>query len=162
MHSKIITLSLEPVVDSLLGEDELVENGFVPWIADYADSLIDDDCKDAIIQDWISCLGKAYGAEYFSQTNQTVVFHKGFKMKFFITMMERLQKEMHERRPKSLDDYKVSDFLFLRYRLESLINDRHGLYIYSNDMGLQTAYDFYESLTEEIPYYFGNVVDYHF
>ncbi|MBP2070751.1 MULTISPECIES: hypothetical protein [Thermoanaerobacterium] len=153
MHGLIFQLNDEIIdKDDFLTEEELYDD-FVGIIADYVDGDID---RDAAISELVISL-TPYGIVH-DPTEQSIVFKKGFKEKFFKPRLEKLKKRIANLTLK--DFIGNSNTLFL-YEIKNLIEEKYGIYVYTNKCWA-TFDEFVREMKEGQKYYFGSAIDYHF
>jgi superfamily II helicase len=153
MHSFIYQLSNEIIKeDDLLYEEELYDD-FVGQIADYVNGNID---RNAAINELVISL-TPYGIIY-DPTDQSIVFKKGFKESFFKERFAKLKKYVSE---LTLEEFSGSTDTFPLYCIKKTIEDKYGMYIYSDNVYI-TLDEFVRNMEEGKKYYFGSAIDYHF
>ncbi|MBE0069946.1 hypothetical protein [Thermoanaerobacterium thermosaccharolyticum] len=153
MHGLIYQLSNEIIKeDDLLYEEELYDD-FVGQIADYVNGDID---RNAAINELVVSL-MPYGIIY-DPTDQSIVFKKGFKESFFKERFAKLKKYVSE---LTLEEFSGSTDTFPLYCIKKTIEDKYGMYIYSDNVYI-TLDEFVRNMEEGKKYYFGSAIDYHF
>ena len=159
MHSKIITVSTEPIepFETVLDDSTLSENGFYPWICDYYGN-VDESSAKAVVRSWTEMLSEQYEDLIETDNESYVIFKKGFKTAYTKDLIDKIRKYVLEKVPSSLADY--SHPSIMTYGLMRIIEDQFGLYIFAGPM--YTEDRFFKELNEETTYRFGNVIDYHY
>lgn len=151
MHSRIIQLSKEPIdKDDYITEDTFIDD-FVGVIADYVSEETDreEDIK------WLLYAIKEYGIVY-NDKEESIIFPKGFKENYFRERFKELKEVVQN---ISLEQFASNSTV--AYNLASLIEDKHGFYIYTS---FWQSFDSFVrgELEEGEKYYIGGTIDYHF
>lgn len=161
MHSRIFHLesSKQLLEDYKLTESSIIfENEwFLNSIADYID---EDTNKESDIKWFIGYIeSEVEDKSLFEVTEyNNIVFKKGFKEAYFEKRFEEFKKKASE---LTLSNFCSNSYDIDLYRIEMLIEDKFGFYIYSEGE-LVTLDSFMRDLQDEdIKLYFGNTLDYH-
>lgn len=153
MHNTIYQLEENKIKSEDFAKKEDFYDDFVGSVADSVDDSLD---RNETINEFIDSL-KPYGIVYESY-EQSIIFKKGFKEKFFKPRLEKLKKRIANLTLK--DFIGDSNTLFL-YEIKNLIEEKYGIYVYTNKCWA-TFDEFVREMEEGKKYYFGSVIDYHF
>ena len=156
MHSNIIQLSKEPLVNPL---DYIApwkyEDDFIGRVADYVAPC---DRKKSL--NWIFCAGEEFGVSYDAQAETLTIADRQayFREKYdrFIHIAEKVCRI-------SFGNFCISDGLTETYMslLRDSFDNETGLYVDSDEFGLVTFDRFMRCAEAGVPYHIGNVLDYH-
>lgn len=151
MHSRIIQLS-----ESFIGEEDyineevLIDNGFVNGMIDYVSSETD---RENDIEWFVQYLQQFGCVEY---DGEKIVFKKGFKENYFKDRFLQLKSKVAEMEFKDFfDSLKL-------YELMKLIKHNYGFYVYIHDYYYNLDDFVRYILKEDVEYYFGTTLDYHY
>ena len=160
MHSKIFQIQSKPIdKDDYITESRYdYDDWFLREIADYVADIDEDDQLFCI--KWLSNIN---GIEVYLK-NRTLVVSS--KEKYFDGKYKTFQEELDRLKNISFSDF-VSDSTELRcrmYALKDSYDDKYGFYVDDDGEwgGLITLDEFVRNAKENITYYIGGVVDYHF
>lgn len=153
MHSKIIELSKKPV-EERVSETQFYD-GFSGWIADYV-ADVDDDVRGDVISDFKEGFSSSYGDDLVAIDKNTITFKEGFKDAYATKMLECLKDIVSKADIKSIRNGMT------RYAIEETLGDPFGFYIYEEGCLFRENCWLTQNLEEDVPYYFGGVVDYHY
>jgi|GEM_PF-2251128 len=153
MHEVIIQLEEEPLrfEEDFACEEDFYDE-FVGTVADYVSEDVD---REEKIEYFVENL-KKYGITY-NPKDQSIIFHKGFKEKYFAEKFFKLKEAVQE---LTLEDF-VRDTSKVQ-RIEDLINKKYNTYIYTKNTWMTIDEFLRYSMEEERAYYIGSVIDYHF
>ncbi|MBR5355895.1 MAG: hypothetical protein IK121_03130, partial [Lachnospiraceae bacterium] len=123
-------------------------------IADYLGEVGEEDRLD-IIDSYKDCMINKY-PDYITVTKNTITFKKGFRDMFAEKILTKIKELVEKATVESLSHE-------IRWRIEELLGDQFGLYIYMDNGGyIRENVFLLEEVREGEPYYFGNVIDYHY
>lgn len=91
---------------------------------------------------------------YADLNNNSFIFHKDAKEKYFKSSFEKFKELVSK---MSLEDFADDNY---QYELSSLIEDRFGDYIQSDEYGLCTFDFFVRNIVQGRTYYLGGIVGY--
>ena len=155
MHSKIIQMDTKPISPEGFITEDMFFDGFCGWIADYV-SEVDKEVRDDVVNDFIEGFQSGL-RDWVTVNGEKITFKKGFK-EFYIEKLLQSFKDIAEKATVS----SIKDGMLL-YSLESLLGDPYGFYIYMEGYGLiQESRFLTHYVEEEIEYFFGGVIDYHY
>jgi len=154
MHSTIFQLEEKPLrFEEDFATEEDFYDDFVGVIADYVSDDVD---RDVEIQYFVKYLEK-YGVKY-NAKEQSIIFLKGFKEKYFKERFFKLKEAVQK---LTFENF-IKDTLEV-WEIKNLIDEKYGIYIYSNESSWMTLDEFVRcNLKEGQKYYIGTVLDYHF
>lgn len=167
MHSRIFQLeeSKKEVEDNFLKENEIIDNyyWFLNRIADYVVDISDEKVRDENIKWFVDDVLKTKNDENLFEVDdeqKSITFFPGFKYRYFVKRYNHLKQIVNE---IELDEF-CKQWSIKIDEIEDTIEDRFGFYIFNEEDGLITLDSFIRSLpnTDEITYYFGGILDYHF
>ena len=153
MHSRIFQISKKPVTD-YMSEDRYYD-GFVGSIADYIDSLSEEDQMESI-----ECLKAVLGDSVridIENKCMTIVSKK----KYFERKYERFLNMAADVSKMSFEDFCSFNGDVKMYSLMYDFDDKYGYYIDDYDNGWRTIDSFMREVKNREKFYFGIVTDYH-
>lgn len=146
MHSKIIEVSKHPLKEDERVEESYFYDGFVGWIADYVDCVRDEETRKAIQESFVEGMGLISGKDGFT-------IPKGYRDAFIDKRIEELRN--------IIASASTVNFWKTKVQIKAAIGDDVGLYIYKPGYGTVSYIQFIDECEEEVPYYFGAIIDYH-
>lgn len=167
MHSRIFQLEeiKKEVENNFLKENEIIDNHywFLNRVADYVVDISDEKERNTEIKWFVDDVLKTESDENLFEVDneqKSITFFSGFKYRYFIKRYNRLKELVNE---MELDEF-CKQWSVTIDNIEDTIEDKFGFYIFNEDDGLITLDSFIRSLPndDEITYYFGGVLDYHF
>lgn len=157
MHGRIIELSTSPICDPMTDFD--IELHEIP-IADYITN-IDEGTRERDIADFVKHLRSTPGAEGLVELKDgdTIIFHKGFTKAWaksaFINFRYQLMKAWD-----ITEDTFCDKVRYATMDISESVRDEYGYYIY--DDYADTFGDWVlRGIEEDVPYYIGGILDYH-
>ena len=157
MHSRIYELKLSADNENILDEDEIsIEtlNFFsIDWL-----TTPDESRSNSI--DWLC---KTKGISYNEETSEIRFDDKKIMendYKNFIDNAKKLSGISLDEFCGHSKDYKNS-ISYLKYYLDEAFEDRWGFYVYLEGNGLMPLNYFLRNYDTSVPYYVGNILDYH-
>lgn len=172
MHKRIYQLSTSPIEkDEFITIEDIsyAPFNFVGEIADYVDDIPEAQSSSAYVELYRS-LAHANNIKPFS-VNMTklsgapevIMFGEGFREAYFTEKFKRFRDVLDRLSGVDLDGFSNNIHAgvpFLIFRLNNTYNEKYGHYIWIDD-DLLTLDEFARSCELNTPYYFGNVLDYH-
>lgn len=155
MTENIIQLTKSPVPsDEYIVEEDFFDD-FLGGLADYFRNTDETERKE-IVQDWLEGFSTGGYRDYVVLGEDTIIFKKGFQELYARRRLDTLKV--------AVSTATVEDIISgsLRGKINALIGDPIGTYLYT-DMGFFKEAVFLASyVEEEVPYYIGGVVKYHY
>lgn len=174
MHSRIFQLSTSPITpDEFITTRDISDASFnfVGEIADYVDDIPESQLTSEYVGLYRD-LAHANDATPFSVNMvklsngapETLIFSEGFPQGYFRKKYAEFREVL--RKLDAVDAAQFADdptgnVAYLVFLLRSAHNERFGAYIWING-DLLTLDEFVRTCELNTPYYFGNVLDYHF
>jgi hypothetical protein len=160
MHSRIYQLSKEPVFEcDYIGESDFWES--LPYGADYVNENTNQKQDIEWLVGTYSKFNLTFGEEILEnssgekETCYYLTFPENFKYNYFSERFKELRT--------LINDFTLTDFChsIKTYQIKSLIEDRYGFRVYD---GWEISFDYFvrELPDQEIKYYIGKTIDYHF
>lgn len=155
MNSRIFQLSEEPInIENYITEEDLYES----FIGLIADSVCTSDREDDI--EWLDSELKTYGV-IVDHEIKSIYFPKGFKISYFKKSFKELKQRVKDLTLKDFigESVEINDMNL--YRIKRLIDNKYGFYIFK-DCPQSLDYFIRDNSVDNMTYYIGNTLDYHF
>ena len=155
MHDNIIQVSRKPIAPQDYIATWMYEDGFIGRVAEYVATC---DRKKSL--NWIFCAGEEFGVSYDAQAGTLTIADK---RAYFREKYDRFMHIAEKVGQISFGNFCTSDALTETYMslLRDSFDNERGLYVDSDEFGLITFDNFMRCAEPGVPYYIGNVLDYH-
>ena len=163
MRSYIVQISASPIPmhEVISPYDYCDEHWFNREVADF---ISFNDCTEDAFADFVKRVGDAekYVTMFPNVYGTGIVFKKGFKEAYFdeqyVKLRDAIQKLSDAATATTFRDGELEAAMYI---LRESYDDKLGVYVES-DWGLLTLNEFVRHIAEEVPYYFGGAVGYHY
>lgn len=156
MHSRIFQLSTNPIKkEDYTDESEYYDHWFTKSVADY---VIDSDYRDEDLK-WLEDCYENQGIEFGKDDNGEYLIIKS-KHKYFENSFTKFMETINKIKNYTIDDF-INGF-FEMWHLKNAYEDKYGFYTDVEDYGLITMDEFVRKFSENVKFYIGGTLDYHY
>ena len=156
MHSRIFQVSTEPIDKAdYIKESDYYDHWFTKSIADY----VDDDCYRDEDLKWLEDCYENEGIKFGVDSNGEYLIIEN-KEVYFANSFKRFRKLLDKIKDVTLQDF--VEGIHEIYSLKSAYEDKFGFYMELDGWGLITMDSFVRGCPENVKYYIGKSIDYHY
>ena len=155
MRFNMVELSEHPLdKDEYLEDYIILEGSFVPEVAEYVETVEEDDRRAENIADFLA--GFPPDMCIYDKEKGTIIFKEGIKEKYFEQRYTSLKSMVSK---LSFDDF-ISEDGFELYRIRKAIINRMDDYVYETEDSWKPLDTFVRELSVNTEYYIGGVLSF--
>ena len=156
MHSRIFQVSTNPIKkEDYTDDSEYYDHWFTRSVADY---VIDSAYRDGDLK-WLEDCYESQGIEFGKDDNGEYLIIKS-KHKYFENSFTKFMETIDKISSYTIDDF-INGFSEM-WHLKNAYEVKYGFYTDVEDYGLITIDEFVRKFSENVKFYIGGTLDYHY